>query len=299
VLAQRDYWVDQVSGPDPAVGARAPRREDTWSTLRLTSTVLPAPTTARILRALTRADGVREFLLSALTMTLVSWRRERGHDHETGALIGLESHGRADAIVGADTSGTVGWFSTTYPVRLGAGSRAIDVERAEADPAAARALLDSVVAHLASVPEQGLDFGLLQSVLGIPELSGTNEPQVEFNYLGRVDLGGQSERTWSMVTDPALTSALPIAPEPDLPVRYALGLIAAVHAAPESAAAVHAAPESEHSGAAGQELAITWRWSTALFTPAEIDRLSELWNRSVAVLVDALNQREQGYDSLT
>ncbi|MET7768730.1 amino acid adenylation domain-containing protein [Nocardia sp. NPDC005366] len=272
VLAQRDYWVEQVSGPDPAVGQRKPEQTDTWAALRLTSSEVPAPTTARIMRALTRSDGIREFLLSALTMTLVSWRRERGQEHDGGALIGLESHGRADAILGADTSGTVGWFSATYPVRLGAGPAAIDVESAEADPELARTLLDSVVAHIASVPEQGLDYGLLRSVLGIPELSGTNEPQVEFNYLGRVDLAGPADRPWSMRTDPALTGAMPIAPEPDLPLRYSLGLIAAVHTAED-----------------GPRLATTWRWSSALFTEREIERMTGLWDRSVAVLTDALD----------
>ncbi|MET8648637.1 amino acid adenylation domain-containing protein [Nocardia aurea] len=271
VLAQRDYWVEQVDGPDPAVGQRVPERTDTWSSLRLTPTEIPSATTARITKALTRADGVREFLLAALTMTLVSWRRERGQIHDGGALIGLESHGRADAVVGADTSGTVGWFSATYPVRLGVGAAAVDVDRAEADPALARTLLDSVVAHLASVPEQGLDYGLLHSVLGVPELTGTKEPQVEFNYLGRVDLGGGADRTWSMITDPALTQAMPIAPEPDLPLRYSLGLIAAVHAAED-----------------GPRLMVTWRWSTELFTEHDIDRVAALWNRSVAALAAAL-----------
>ncbi|NKY30160.1 non-ribosomal peptide synthetase [Nocardia gamkensis] len=273
VLAQRDYWVEQVSGPDPAVGSRKPLPTDTWASLRLTSASVPASATARILATPTRTDGVREFLLAALTMTLVSWRRERGQTHDAGALIGLESHGRADAVVGADTSGTVGWFSATYPVRLGVGANAIDVERAQAQPTLARALLDSVAAHMASVPEQGLDFGLLQSVLALPELSGAPEPQVEFNYLGRVDLGGQADRTWSMITDPAVTATLPIAPEPELPLRYSLGLIAAVH-----------------TTEAGPRLMITWRWSAALFTQSEMDRLAALWERSVTALVAALDE---------
>ncbi|WP_054815847.1 non-ribosomal peptide synthetase [Nocardia arizonensis] len=270
VRARRDYWLAQVAGRDPAVGAREPGVADTWGTLRLTSTEMSAATTARVLGATRRAEGVREFLLAALTMTLASWRRERGQDADGGALIGLESHGRADAVVGADSSGTVGWFSTTYPVRLGAGAYAVDVDSARADPARARELLDSVVTHLGSVPGQGLDFGLLRSVLGDAELVAAREPQVEFNYLGRVDLGGRGERAWSMVTDPAIAAALPVAPEPDLPLRYALGLIAAVHA-----------------GQDGPRLAITWRWSAALFTADEIDRLAELWDGAVEALAAA------------
>ncbi|WP_169823325.1 hypothetical protein, partial [Aldersonia kunmingensis] len=148
----------------------------------------------------------------------------------------------------------------------------IDVERAEADPKLGRTLLDSVRAHIASVPEQGLDFGLLHSVLGVPGLIDAHEPEIEFNYLGRVDLGGQSGRAWSMVTDPVLVRAMPIAPEPDLPLRYSLGLIAAVQTTAE-----------------GPQLMITWRWSDAMFDQSDIDRLSGLLNRSVAALLAATN----------
>ncbi|WP_454198425.1 amino acid adenylation domain-containing protein [Nocardia sp. Marseille-Q1738] len=272
VLAQRDYWAAQVSPQDPAIGRRKPDpRTDTWSSLRDTLVTTPVATTARILRALTKEDGVREFLLAALTMTLVTWQRERDEDHTSGALIALESHGRADAVVDADTASTVGWFTTVFPVRFGAGAAPIDVARAEADPAAARSLLESVAAHLASLPEQGLDFGLLQHVAGVPELVDAHEPQVEFNYLGRVDLSGHRGRAWSMIMDPAVADAVPIAPEPDLPLRYALDVIAAVGATAE-----------------GPRLTTNWRWSDALFTAAEVDHLTGLWGRSIDALVAAL-----------
>ncbi|MEU8896801.1 amino acid adenylation domain-containing protein [Nocardia sp. NPDC048505] len=269
VLAQRDYWSAQLRGPDPAVGSRLPRPQDTWSTLRLTPVRTPSELGARILAD---TEGLREFLLATLTLTLAGWRDERGQDHTAGALLGLESHGRADALVGADTSGTVGWFSTTYPARLGAGRDAVALAAAEADPRAARALLDSVAAHLRTVPAHGLDFGLLQTVRALPEWAAAPSPQVEFNYLGRIDLAGTDAGPWTMITDPALTTALPIAPEPDLPLRYSLGLIAAVHTTP-----------------GGPELMVTWRWSDALFTPAELDRLVALWQRALGALAAALD----------
>jgi mycobactin peptide synthetase MbtF len=267
VLAQCDYWLDQLSAPDPPLGRRRQRETDTWGSLQQTLAATPACSTARILGALTRDGGVREFLLAALTMTLVSWRKMRGQNHTAGVLIGLESHGRADNVVGADVSDTVGWFSTMFPVRLGGGSYAIDVERAEADPLLARLLLDSVVAHLASVPEHGIDFGLLQRVRGVPELAAAPEPQVEFNYLGRVDLIRPGERPWSVLTDPALAAATPVAPEPDLSLRSAISLIATIDTTPS-----------------GTQLMALWRWSQSLFTANEIDRLVQLWNRSVEAL---------------
>ncbi|MEV0357579.1 amino acid adenylation domain-containing protein [Nocardia sp. NPDC050697] len=263
VHAQREYWAGQLRGPDPELGRRALAPGDTWATLRLSTTTIPAATTAGLLGGAARGDGVRELLLAALALTVVSRRRERGQPADGGTLVGLESHGRADAVVGADTSGTVGWFSAPYPVRLGAGA-AIGVEEAERDPEAARALLDSVIAQLAAVPAQGLDFGLLHSVARVPELADAPWPQLEFNYLGRTDLLGGGERAWGMVTDPALTAALPIAPEPALPLRYALGLIAAV--------------------GPGPELTLTWRWSRELFTDTEIDDLTALLRRAVTAL---------------
>ncbi|MEV6273973.1 amino acid adenylation domain-containing protein [Nocardia sp. NPDC051832] len=271
VLAQRDYWAGQLADPDPAVGRRDPDpRTDTWASLQVTSAETPVEVTERVLRGLTRAEGVREFLLTALTMTLASWRRERGQDPSAGALIALEGHGRADAEFGTDTSNTLGWFTSVFPVRLGANAAAVDVAAAEQDPAAGRALLDSVTAHLAAIPHQGLDYGLLRYTTRTPELAAARHPHIEFNYLGRVDLSGHAPDSWSLLTGP-LNEALPLDPEPDLPLRYALDVIAAIGATPD-----------------GPQLTTNWRWSTALFTAAEADRLTSLWQRAVAALAAAL-----------
>ena len=61
--------------------------------------------------------------------------------------------------------------------------------------------------------------------------------------------------------------ALPIDPEPDLPLRFALNISVLVGATPE-----------------GRQLTANWRWSDALFAPADIDRLAEFWQRGVAAL---------------
>ncbi|WP_280367088.1 non-ribosomal peptide synthetase [Nocardia wallacei] len=264
VLAQRDYWAAQVAGPDPALGSRKPDpARDTWDSLRANMIHTPADTTARVLGATTGSAGVREILLAALTMTLISWRRERGEDDTNGALIALESHGRADEAVGADSSGTVGWFTSVFPVRLGSGAMALDADTAAAE------LLDSVTAHVAEVPRHGVDFGLLQAVARVPELVDAPEPQVEFNYLGRSDLLENDRPAWSITTDAVFTEAMPIASEPDLPLRYALDVVAAVGNSPD-----------------GPRLSTQWRWSAALFTEADAKRLGELWNRSVAAIAN-------------
>lgn len=271
---QRAYWAAQVRGSDPAVGSRKPDPAiDTWASLQATVVRTPVATTASVLRGSTRDDGVREALLTALTITMASWRRERAEDHTGGALIALESHGRADDVVGADTSGTVGWFTTVFPVRLGAGELAVDAASAEADPGAVVRLLAAISGHISEIPFNGLDFGLLQQVAGVHELTGVAEPQVEFNYLGRADLMRNDGADWSIVTDDTFAAAMPIAPEPDLPLRYALDVVAGVEGGPD-----------------GPVLTTQWRWSSTLFTSADAARLAELWNRSITAVAAAVDR---------
>jgi mycobactin peptide synthetase MbtF len=267
VAAQREYWIAQVRDPDLALGVRHPDPiRDTWSTLRVTPVVTAVQDTERVLAALPRDGGMREFLLAATTITVASWRCARAQDPASGTLITLEGHGRADAVLDTDTTNTVGWFTTAFPVRLGVGAAAVDIERAEDNPAAARALLDSVTAHLGEIPNEGLDYGLLRYVDHVPELQQAAEPQIQFSYLGRLDLSGPTNQPWSLLTAPHV-DALPIDPEPDLPLRFALHVSVLVGATPE-----------------GTQLITNWRWSDALFAQSDIDRLTHFWQRSIAAL---------------
>ncbi|QLL05816.1 non-ribosomal peptide synthetase [Mycobacterium vicinigordonae] len=275
VQAQRDYWMDQVCRPDAALGARHPDpTRDTWSTLQVTQVVSPVDVTAQVLHTLRRDEGVREFLLAATTMTMASWRQARGQDPTAGTLVALEGHGRADAALDTDTTNTVGWFTTAFPVRFGVGDTAVSVEQAERDPVAAVRLVDSVVAHLGEVPTDGMDYGLLHYVDRLPELQEAAEPQIQFSYLGRLDLGGSTDQPWSLLTGPYI-EALPNAPEPDLPLRFALNISAFVAKTP-----------------AGTQLISNWRWSDVLFTPTDIERLTEFWLRAIAALAAGLERSQ-------
>jgi mycobactin peptide synthetase MbtF len=142
----------------------------------------------------------------------------------------------------------------------------VDIERAENDPGTARTLLGSVAAHLGAIPNDGLDYGLLRYVDRDPELQRAAEPQIQFGYLGRLDLSGVTDQPWSLLTAPHI-DALPIDPEPDLPLRFALNLSVLVGTTPE-----------------GTQLIANWRWSDALFARSDIDRLTHLWQRAIAVL---------------
>lgn len=269
VIAQRDYWVAQVGEADPVLGVRAPDpTRDTWSSLRVTQILSSVTETRGVLGAATKDEGVREFLLATMAMAIASWRHARRQDPRSGALIALEGHGRADLMLDTDTTNTVGSFIASYPVRLGAGADAVTVEQAEQDPDAARALRDRVVDVLGGIPNDGLDYGLLRYVAGVEELAA--DPQILFSYLGRLDLGASSDAPWSLVAAPYIDS-LPVDPEPDLPLRFALNVSALITTAAD-----------------GPQLVTNVRWSDELFTAADIDRLTEFWRRAVTALAAAI-----------
>ncbi|MEB3061596.1 non-ribosomal peptide synthetase [[Mycobacterium] zoologicum] len=272
VAGQRDYWLAQLGGADPALGARlADPDRDTWDSLRTTDALSEVHDTAVMLDKVSAAGvGVREFLLTALTMTLTAWRARRGQPTDDGVLVALEGHGREDdQLPGLDSSATVGWFTNVFPVRLG-GAAPVDIESAGRDPAAARALLRAVCDHVGAVPGNGLGYGLLRYVCRDPELAAARQPQVEFNYVGRLDLTPQAA-PWTLCADPGLNALLPLVSEPDLPLRYTFDVIAAVQV-----------------GAAGPQLRTTWCWSEELTTEAEAADLATLWCDAVRMLGEAL-----------
>ena len=61
-----------------------------------------------------RAYGtaIDDLLLSALSLTLLEWMGGGS------VVIGLEGHGREDLFEDLDTSRTLGWFTSLYPVAL-------------------------------------------------------------------------------------------------------------------------------------------------------------------------------------
>ncbi|MER7454512.1 amino acid adenylation domain-containing protein [Nocardia beijingensis] len=269
VAAQREYWLRQTTGPDPVLAARRPDPDiDTWSSYRVHPLPAPPDLTAAVLDNLTGAIGIREFLLAALTMTLATWRVERGQDPSGGAYLAMEGHGREDTTLGSDidTAQTVGWFTSVYPARFGVGRDCVDVATAVRDPEKAGDLLASVAATLAAVPNNGVDYGVLRYLEADAELTAAPQPQVLFDYLGRLDLA-RAHQPWSPISDVELLTQLPTAPEPDFPLRYAMDVIAGVQGSDT-----------------GPQLVTLLRWSEAVFTAAEVERLAEIWHDAVAAL---------------
>ncbi|MDG3009884.1 amino acid adenylation domain-containing protein [Rhodococcus sp. D2-41] len=263
VQGQRGYWQRVTSAADPELGVRRldPSR-DRQVAVRSTASRTPAAIVGPLLDLSGRGTAVREILLAALASAVAAHRRRRGEDETVGALIALEGHGRYDQLMpdpDVDTSRTVGWFTDVYPVRLAAGCAAVDLGRG--DPEELEAVLRTVVAEMAAVPNGGADHGLLCG------LEPGARPQIEFNYLGRLDRGEFDGSPWSLVANERIAAAVASAADPATPTPRELAVGVAVV-----------------SGADGPELRSTWQWSADVLAAADVDALIADWERALVLL---------------
>ncbi|WP_069161470.1 non-ribosomal peptide synthetase [Nocardia altamirensis] len=145
-----------------------------------------------------------DLLLAALRVAVTRWRARTGSaDH--ALVVDVERHGR-DGLGGLDLTRTVGWLTNVTPVRLPAHE---DIE----------STVFATAAAMAAAPDGGIGFGLLR--YGNPRaarvLAALPQPQVLFNYLGRVEFGAAQD--WRVAPE---SRAVSVAPNADLAVEYPL-----------------------------------------------------------------------------
>lgn len=104
-------------------------------------------------------------MISALLQTLKELTQR------TTFLFELENHGRH--VKALDTSRTVGWFTTLYPVRL------------EAIGEVSQTQITAVKEQLNQVPEKGMGYGLYKYLGSQNASRSPHFPEVRFNYLGQ------------------------------------------------------------------------------------------------------------------
>src|SRR5439155_1582044 len=175
---------------------------------------------------------INDVLRTAFARAVARWRGDDG-----SVLIALEGHGREEQIVpGADLSGTVGWFTSVYPVRLDPG----DVHQ---------------VAGQLALPDKGIGYGLLRYLNPetAPDLARLPEPQIEFNYLGRLTVGETDGDPWSGAPE---VGAMGGGVDDEMPAPYCLVLNTLVR---------------------GPVLEADWQWPDAIFSRDRIRDLSGEW----------------------
>jgi amino acid adenylation domain-containing protein/non-ribosomal peptide synthase protein (TIGR01720 family) len=111
---------------------------------------------------------ITEVLLTALTRTLLPWMGG------SALLVDLEGHGREDLFAGIDTSRSVGWFTTIFPVIL--------TESGRRPPGEA---LKAIKEQVRGIPRHGFGFGVLRELCQDEALQALPAAEVCFNYLGR------------------------------------------------------------------------------------------------------------------
>ncbi|ARP74327.1 non-ribosomal peptide synthetase [Streptomyces pluripotens] len=248
------FWRSVLETPDPLLGDRPldpaiDVRADA-GTLTLT---LPAGVTEALLTSAPAAvhAGVRDVLVTGLSLAVAEWRGRRGVD-DSALLLELEGHGREDIVPGLDLSRTVGWFTSAFPVRVDPGGA--DGVRA----------LKLVKEQLRAVPGNGLGYGLLRhrDPGSTAELAAYGRPQLGFNYLGRY----------------AAPELADWAPAPEAP---ALGA-GFDGAAPLGLGIELDAVTVDH--AHGAQLVATWTWSKALLAEDDVRELAHGWFASLTDL---------------
>ncbi|MFD9906209.1 amino acid adenylation domain-containing protein [Streptomyces sp. NPDC059063] len=258
-----DAWTDLVGEREAPLGARElDPALDTASTMRHRTWTVPPQAAAPLVSDAPSAFhcGVHEVLLATLAGAVALGRRES----DPGLLVDIEGHGR-EAVEGVDVSRTVGWFTSTHPVRLDLAG--LDLDEALSGGPAAGVLLKTVKEQARAIPGgDALGYGLLRHLNPetAPVLAALPRPQIGFNYLGRFTTGthqDQQPAAWQLTGE--LGGSIP----PETPVHHTL----------EASATVHDTPQ-------GPELTLTLSWPSTVLDETAAEHLGHTWTRMLTGL---------------
>jgi non-ribosomal peptide synthase protein (TIGR01720 family) len=219
--------------------------------------------------------GVLDVLLTAFALAVADVRRRVRGDEGRALVVALEGHGREEQVAGEDLdlSRTVGWFTNVFPVRLDPGD--VDLDDALAGGPAAAVALGRVRDALRAIPDAGLGYGMLRYLnpRTAPGLAALGRPQVEFNYLGRLDYPEATDWAYAPEAEAADSGA-----DDEMPESYCL----IVNAQTE---------DRDH----GPELAVSWAWPDGVLTRETVEDLAESWFRALDALSRCALETVQKY----
>ncbi len=206
------YWLETL----PASVAALPRDFASGLNIERTSqtvtVTLSLDETDVLLRKLPAGGEARiqEAMLAALLHASNQWSGARS------LLVDLVSHGREETLLDLDVSGTVGWFSATYPTYLQLK-----------DEPSLKTTARRIAAEFRRIPQRGLGYGLLRYLRSdlrpAEQLRALPRAEITFNYLGQIN------QRWGEQSWLRLAAELP-GPlfDPDNERLYVLYVIAAV-----------------------------------------------------------------------
>lgn len=263
VVRELPYW-KRMLGNDGIRLSDTPlsSAHDIYATAGEVVLTFPEELTSPLLTTVPTAFGTQtnDVLLTGLALALSAWRQS---SNGTGVLVNVEGHGR-EQIDDADPSGTVGWLTSLYPVRLDPGVADWTADGDTADPRLGTAVR-KVAAQLAEVPRHGLGFGLLRYLNQetAAELDHLPAPQICFNYLGRHTPSDDGD--WSPAPE---SDALPLGTDPRMQMPHVVELNASID-----------------NGPSGPRLVAHWLWAKLHLTEAEAFGLARLWFAALRALI--------------
>ncbi|MCA1006871.1 amino acid adenylation domain-containing protein [Rhodococcus hoagii] len=273
--AESEYWRGVLADPDPPLGRRAldPAR-DVAGAVVTQFVELPESVAAALSTTVPESvhGGVDDAVVTGLAMALVRWRRRRGAATASCVVL-LEGHGREEQVIpGADVSRTVGWFTTTHPVRL--DLTGIDLDARSAAGAALEAL-KLVKEQLRAAPDHGIGYGALRYLRdGDANRLDAPPPEISINYLGRTTLTDGDEGAWLPVDE---LGDLGSSADPEMPVAAALDInLLTVDTA------------------SGPTLRASIAYPAGLFDAAEVRDLADLWRSACRELASAARAPDAG-----
>ncbi len=246
---QTEFWLSQVDPVQPGIPVDFPNARCLEKDIRTSELTLTEERSRELLIDATAAYGtqVDEMLIAALALTLASWQ---GGDE---IFVGVERHGREAVGEGLDLSGTVGWFTSFFPLRI----RLPDGAGADLG-----GTIKSIKEQLRGVPDRGVGYGVaryLHPESEIREALGSGaQPRLIFNYAGRVDGGGKTETAFQEVGEIGSSRA---------PTNHR-GHVLEVN-----------------SFVVGGKLTVRWQFSTSVHRETTVTRLAEAFMEHVETLV--------------
>ncbi|GAA4216406.1 hypothetical protein GCM10023074_72050 [Microbispora amethystogenes] len=256
-------WLALLEGPDPLLATEPldPAR-DVGATMREVSVTVPADVTSALLTGVPAAfhAGVDDVLLAGLAAAVAEWRARRGRPGG-GVVVDVEGHGRVPLTDGMDVSRTVGWFTSSHPVRLDAG--VADFADLRAGGATAGRVVKRIKEQVRAVPGDGLGYGLLRYLNPgtAADLAALPRAQIGFNYLGRFT-GKRTRDDWSPAPEGPGGGV-----DGDIPVTHVLEVTGIVHDLPD-----------------GPRLTLTVAWPGRVLDEPAVREFADRWAAMLAGL---------------
>lgn len=252
LLAEQAFWEVQAQTdvdtlPFDVIAAGI--EDNTQSSAQSLTVSLPAEVSSAIIRGLPlRLNAhINEILLTALYQVISQW------SGLANIGITLEGHGRQSLSADLDLSETVGWFTTTYPVRLQANGQQNVWQQVR-----------QIKATLQNTPHHGIGFGLLrylgQDRAGRAQLAKVEHQAIGFNYLGQFRSGQSASFIRGQASEP-------VGQEHKLEGKRAHVIdINGIYS--------------------DDQLSFTWTYSSALHHAATIEKLATAFGQALTVIVE-------------